>query len=122
MYWHKGIQEKEASNNTHAQWLVDLREDHSHLQEQNPVNITMAHVQKRVSGMKSWTAPGTDMIHSYWLKKTPCTPCGSDKAAAERWDPPTVIDSRPDSLDHEGHHESPCRAKMSRHVAQYMST
>ena len=48
---------------------MDLRADQSNLPEQEPVTITMADTQKRVSGMKSWTAPGPDMIHSYWLKK-----------------------------------------------------
>lgn len=67
-YW-KGIWEREASHNTDAQWLVDLREDHSNLPEQNPVTITVADIQGRVSGMKNWTAPGPDMIHAYWLKK-----------------------------------------------------
>ena len=37
----RDIWEKEASHNTHAQWLVDLREDASHLPEQDLVNITM---------------------------------------------------------------------------------
>ena len=64
-YW-KSIWEKEASHNTRAQWLVDLRADHSNLPEQDPVTITMADIQERVSGMKSWTAPGPDMIHTYW--------------------------------------------------------
>ncbi|XP_055361305.1 uncharacterized protein LOC129603548 [Betta splendens] len=67
-YW-KGIWEREASHNSDAQWLVDLREDHSNLPEQNPVTITVADIQHRVSGMKNWTAPGPDMIHAYWLKK-----------------------------------------------------
>ncbi|XP_055364306.1 uncharacterized protein LOC129604011 [Betta splendens] len=67
-YW-KGIWEREASHNSDAQWLVDLREDHSNLPEQNAVTITVADIQQRVSGMKNWTAPGPDMIHTYWLKK-----------------------------------------------------
>ncbi len=67
-YW-KNIWEREASHNTDAQWLVDLRADHSNLPEQEPVTISMADIQERVSKMKSWTAPGPDMIHTYWLKK-----------------------------------------------------
>ncbi len=63
-YW-KNIWEKEASHNTNAQWLEDLRTDHSNLPEQEPT----ADIQERVAGMKSWTAPGPDMIHTYWLKK-----------------------------------------------------
>ena len=35
----------------------------------NPVNIIMADFQERVSGIKCFTAPVPDMIHSYWLKK-----------------------------------------------------
>ncbi|KAK7930440.1 hypothetical protein WMY93_006835 [Mugilogobius chulae] len=67
-YW-KSIWEREASHNSDAQWLMDLRKDHSNLPEQNPVTITVTNIQERVSGMKNWTAPGPDMIHSYWLKK-----------------------------------------------------
>nr|XP_049581805.1 uncharacterized protein LOC125972245 [Syngnathus scovelli] len=67
-YW-KDIWEREASHKKDAQWLVALRKDHSKLPEQNPVTITVADIQRRVSGMKNWTAPGPDMIHSYWLKK-----------------------------------------------------
>ena len=54
--------------NAQDQWLVDPS-GHSHLPEQDLVNITKADFQKRVSGMKTWTASDADMIHSYWLKK-----------------------------------------------------
>ncbi|KAL4008504.1 hypothetical protein ACER0C_002356 [Sarotherodon galilaeus] len=67
-YW-KSIWEKDATQNGNAQWLVDLRADHSDLPEQGPVTITVADIQERVSNMKSWTAPGPDMVHAYWLKK-----------------------------------------------------
>ncbi|XP_078026514.1 uncharacterized protein LOC144464187 [Epinephelus lanceolatus] len=50
-------------------WLVDLGAGHSNLPEQEPVTISMADIQERVSKMKSWTAPDPDMIHTYWLKK-----------------------------------------------------
>ena len=56
-YW-KSIREKEASHMTNAQWLVDIRADHRNFPEQEPVTITVADIQERVSGMKSWTAPG----------------------------------------------------------------
>ena len=46
-YW-KSIWEKEASHNTNAQWLVDLKADHSNLPEQDPVTVTMADNQDRV--------------------------------------------------------------------------
>uniref|UniRef100_A0A7N8XHF5 Reverse transcriptase domain-containing protein n=1 Tax=Mastacembelus armatus TaxID=205130 RepID=A0A7N8XHF5_9TELE len=67
-YW-KNIWEREASHNTSAQWLADLRADHSNLPEQEPVTIATADIRERVSNMKNWTAPGPDMIHTYWLKK-----------------------------------------------------
>ena len=67
-FW-KGIWEREASHNRDAQWLVDLREDHSKQPEQNPVTITVTDIQERVSDMKNWKAPGPDMIQAYWLKK-----------------------------------------------------
>ena len=36
----------------------------------------MADIQERVPGMKSCTAPGPDLIHTYWLKKqTPLHEC-----------------------------------------------
>ncbi|XP_051935035.1 uncharacterized protein LOC127609236 [Hippocampus zosterae] len=67
-YW-KGIWEKEkVAHNSSAQWLVTLREEHSNLPEQNPVIITVADIQERVSDMKNWTASGPDMVHTYWLK------------------------------------------------------
>lgn len=66
------MREKEASHNTDAQWLVDLRVDHSNLPEQEPVTITMADIQESVSCMKSWTALSLD-IHSYWLMKLTAT-------------------------------------------------
>ncbi|XP_025766930.1 uncharacterized protein LOC112848110 [Oreochromis niloticus] len=47
----------------------EIQADHSDLPEQGPVTITVADIQERVSSMKSWTAPGPDMVHTYWLKK-----------------------------------------------------
>ncbi|KAK7877340.1 hypothetical protein WMY93_031944 [Mugilogobius chulae] len=49
-YW-KSIWEREASHNSDAQWLMDLRKDHSNLPEQNPVTTTVADIQERVSGL-----------------------------------------------------------------------
>ncbi len=43
-YW-KNIWEKEATQNTSAQWLVDPVE-HSNVPEQDPVTITLADIQK----------------------------------------------------------------------------
>ena len=40
----KNIWEKEASHNTQAHWLMDLKEDHSHLPDQDPVKIIMADI------------------------------------------------------------------------------
>ncbi|TWW78234.1 hypothetical protein D4764_11G0003550 [Takifugu flavidus] len=67
--YRKSIWEKEATYNTTAQWLQDLQTEHSQLPEQDPVVITLADIQTRVSKMKSWTAPGPDKILTYWLKK-----------------------------------------------------
>ncbi|XP_051919952.1 uncharacterized protein LOC127599769 [Hippocampus zosterae] len=67
-YW-EGIWEKEVAHNSSARWLVTLREEHSNIPEQNPVTITVADIQERISDMKNWTAPGPDMVHTYWLKK-----------------------------------------------------
>ena len=67
-YW-KSIWEREPSHNSNAQWLVDLRTVHNNLPEQEPVTITIADIRQRVSGMKSRTASGLDMIHTDWLKK-----------------------------------------------------
>lgn len=53
----KYIWEKEASHNTNAQWLVDLRADHNNLPEQESVTITMADIQDSVQ-LKGWAAPG----------------------------------------------------------------
>ena len=44
----KSTWEKEAPHNTNGQWLVDLRDDHIHLPEQDPVNITMTDIQEKV--------------------------------------------------------------------------
>ncbi len=43
----KNLWEKEATQNTNAQWLFDLRADHSNLSEQDPVTIMMADIQER---------------------------------------------------------------------------
>ena len=48
--------------------MQDLRADHRNLPELKAVTITVADVQHRIKNMKSWTAPGPDMIHTYWLK------------------------------------------------------
>ena len=48
---------------------MDPRADHSDLPEQEAVTIRVTDIQERVSSTKSWTAPGPDMIHTYWLKK-----------------------------------------------------
>ena len=48
---------------------MHLRDDHSHFPEQEQLTITVVDIQERVSDVKSWTAPGLDMIHTYWLKK-----------------------------------------------------
>ena len=45
-----------------------MRANHRNLPEQKPVTITVADVQQQMKNMKSWTAPGPDMIHTYWLK------------------------------------------------------
>lgn len=37
--------EKDATHNSNARWLLDLRADHSNLPEQGPVTITVADVQ-----------------------------------------------------------------------------
>ena len=65
MEGHMG--ERGITYNSNAEWLMDLNEDHSNLPEQDPVNITMADNQDIVSGMKSWTAQGPDMIQNYWV-------------------------------------------------------
>ena len=62
------IWEKEVSYNRDSQ--RDLREVHITLPEPDPLSITMADIQERVSRMKSLTAPGPDMVHSYRLKNT----------------------------------------------------
>ena len=68
---------------------MDLKEDHSHFPEQDPVNITMADIQVKVSRMKTWTAPDLDIIDSYQLWVTALhehlvTLSNSDEPAAER--------------------------------------
>ena len=60
--YQKGIWEKETSHNNNGQ-LVDLREDPSHLPEQDQVNNTIADIQVIVISVESWTGPGPDMIH-----------------------------------------------------------
>ena len=55
--YSKRILEKEASNITHGHGLVDIREDHRNLPEQDLGNITMEDFFERVFGMKSWIAP-----------------------------------------------------------------
>ena len=73
-YW-KSIWEKEASHNTSAPWLVALRADHSNIPEQEPLTITVAEIQERVTSMNSWTAPGTHLYDTHLLaKETICTP------------------------------------------------
>ena len=61
-YW-KSVWEKEATHNTNIQLLVDLQTEYSNLPDQDP------DIKKIMSKMKSWTAPGPDMIHTYSLKK-----------------------------------------------------
>lgn len=58
--------EKEVSHNIDVKWLEDLRTDQGNLPEQ-PVTITEADVQEKVSRMKSWAGP--ELSHAYWLKK-----------------------------------------------------
>lgn len=43
--------EKDPTYNNNAQWLVDLRVDHTNLPEQDPVNITVAKIRERVSSI-----------------------------------------------------------------------
>lgn len=61
---------KDATHNKKGQLLVDLRAKHSNFPEQDPLTIKVAEIHEKVSSMKSWTAPGSDMIHTYWLKLT----------------------------------------------------
>lgn len=51
-YW-KSTWEKDAAHNGNAQWLVNLRADHSKLPEQGTVTITVANIQEKVSSSKS---------------------------------------------------------------------
>ena len=67
-FW-KDIWEKEATHNTTAEWLKELQRDHQQQPEQEPITITGTDLGQRLQRMKSWTAPGPDMIHAYWLKK-----------------------------------------------------
>ena len=67
-YW-KNIWEKDATHNADAQWLKDLKAQHSDIPEQTPVTVTTEDIQHRANRMRSWAAPGPDMIHAYWLKK-----------------------------------------------------
>ena len=47
LYW-KSIWDKETSHNTNPQWLLDLREGHSH--PQDPGKNTMSDIQKESQG------------------------------------------------------------------------
>lgn len=94
---HKNIKEMDESHNTNAQWLVDLTVDHSNLPKQDQVTITMAHIQDRVSSMKSWTARGPDMIHTYCLKKLTALHVWHAQMNQLQMDPPRI-----NSPDHEG--------------------
>ena len=67
-YW-KSIWEKDATHNGDAQWLKDLKAQHCEIPEQTPVTVTAEDIRQRVNQMRSWAAPGPDMIHAFWLKK-----------------------------------------------------
>ena len=67
-YW-KSIWEKDATHNGDAQWLKDLKAQHCDIPEQMPVTVTAEDIRQRVDQMRSWAAPGPDMIHAFWLKK-----------------------------------------------------
>ena len=67
-FW-KNIWENQVTHNTNADWLKDLEQDYSQDQEQENIRITEKDLKERVRKMKSWRAPGPDMVHGYWLKK-----------------------------------------------------
>ena len=51
-------------------WIAELKADHQALvTQQQPVIISEEDLRLRVTRIKSWTVPGHDMIHAYWLKK-----------------------------------------------------
>ena len=57
-----------------AQWIAGLKADHQASVHQQPqVTISEDDLRRRVNRMKNWTAPGPDMIHTYWLKKVNIT-------------------------------------------------
>ena len=74
-HWKNIWEKKEATHNTNTQWLVALQAEHSKLPDQDPVVVTVADIQKRVSKMESWAAPGPDMNVNHLLaQEANCTP------------------------------------------------
>ena len=91
-FW-KNIWENQVKHNTNADWLKDLEQDYSQDQVQENIRITEKGPKKkeRVRKMKSWRAPGPDMVHGYWLKKltatAPKVSC-TNEPTHPNWKPP----------------------------------
>jgi len=57
------------------------------------MTITAADIRERISSIRSWKAPGTDMTYTYWLKKLTSS---TNEPVADRWDPPRLVLIRKD--------------------------
>ncbi len=66
-FW-KDLWTDEVTHNNEAEWLGEVREDLSRVNEQPQVEVGLAHVSGRVKKMANWSTAGTDGLHVYWLK------------------------------------------------------
>lgn len=83
-----------------------------------PVSIIVADIQEKVSGIKSWTAPGPDLSHAYWLKKLTALP---ERLAAQMNQLLVPLANRKlDSPDPQGTPEGTCPIQLqANNLPQY---
>ena len=66
-FWN-GIWGCEKNHNQEADWLKGIEEELETKTKQIEVTITMAQLQKQMSKLSNWKAPGPDGVQGYWLK------------------------------------------------------
>lgn len=81
---------------------MDLKADHGNFPEQELTTIIVADIQDRMSSIKSWTAPGPEIILIYWQKKLTALLECLVETATNGGDPPRMVNSKVDSPDYEG--------------------
>lgn len=67
-FW-KHLWDRPIEHSVVARWITTIEKAWERIPEQKEVRIHVEMVQRQTRKMKSWTAPGPDQVHAFWLKQ-----------------------------------------------------